>query len=520
VERTEDTNEVELARLLDRSADARVGVFDRNAARLDTPPWLDLHGQGELPSGPLLELIVAADRPAVVAAWEHVRTTGSAQSSLRLVDGRVCHGHLYDLAPAHDVIVLAIVMDSADAGPSVLDDLAPAPAPRLSRMRKDELSVILEADPAAQMTFGWPAEALVGRRTLELIHPEDHQRGIRSWLEMLGAPGLTHRWKGRHLCADGSYRWMEFVNTNQLAEAEGSVLCEMIDISEEMAAREALVASEQLLKGLAEALPLGVAQLDPAGDVVFANLRVATTLGIASPRSLADVCQHVAAWDRDRLELLWRDLLEHAIPCEAEFELRDGRSVELVLRPLLAGDDGGLTGAVLCVSDVSQRVRARRDLERRARIDPLTQVLNRHAIEGELTVALAERTSGVAVVFIDVNAFKSVNDELGHSAGDAALTEVGSRLRSVVRVRGDQVGRVGGDEFMVVCAGVNSMVQAQELRARVDDRLHTPPPMVGDRFLSASVGVAWSGDPEIPAAELVRRADEDMYRVKRSRALV
>ena len=114
-----------------------------------------------------------------------------------------------------------------------------------------------------------------------------------------------------------------------------------------------------------------------------------------------------------------------------------------------------VTGAVVCLSDVSDRVRSRRDLEQRARVDPLTGALNRDAIEAHLRAAIDDdRSAGVAVVFIDIDidAFERINDDLGHVVGDEVLIEFGSRLRSVVRNSNDQVGRLGGDEFIVVCS--------------------------------------------------------------------
>jgi len=118
-----------------------------------------------------------------------------------------------------------------------------------------------------------------------------------------------------------------------------------------------------------------------------------------------------------------------------------------------------VTGAVVCLSDVSDRVRSRRDLEQRARVDPLTGAPNRDAIEAHLRAAIDDdRSAGVAVVFIDIDidididAFERINDDLGHVVGDEVLIEFGSRLRSVVCNSNDQVGRLGGDEFIVVCS--------------------------------------------------------------------
>lgn len=540
VENTAEMIQEALDGVLARRPDGRVAAFDANAVRVALPSSLGLQGRPELPYRALVELI-PNERAMIVAMWERARSTGSSVGSGRLVDGSLCQGYLFDVRDRHGVLVLVLDVLAGDldgSAPGSLPPASPAAPPRLSRVRKNELSVILSVDEATVVGFGWAEEELVGRRTLELIHAEDQDRGITNWLEMLAAPGLTHRWKGRHLCRDGSHRWMEFVNTN-LLETEGYVLTEMVDISDEMAAREALVASERLFKGLAEALPIGVAQVEPSGRLVFSNEQLARTLGTAAPTTITELGDVLVELDRGRFEDRWASLVTRGVGSVDEYELGDGRSVEIVARPLDAEDEDPsegappgidrascVQGAVLCVSDISERVESRQDLERRARIDPLTQVLNRSAIEAHLAEVMAydgagsATHDGVAVVFIDIDGFKSVNDELGHSAGDQMLSEVGQRLRAAVRARGDQVGRMGGDEFLVVCGEVPDLHHARALRDRIDRGLHQSPALAGERPLRASLGVAWSDDPAVGPTELVRDADQDMYRVKRARVTV
>lgn len=534
VENTDEMLQEALYGLLERRPLAQIAAFDPHAVRVPVPESLGLAGHPELPFRALVDL-VPRDRATVIAIWERARATGSAVGTARLFDGTFGQGYLVDLCRSHGVLVLALDVITSEVGEDggkqhSLEVPLPSRPPRLSRVRKNELSVILEVDEATVVGFGWSEEELVGRRTLELIHPDDQDRGITNWLEMLAAPGLTHRWKGRHLCKDGSYRWMEFVNTNRLDTDEGIVLTEMVDISDEMEAREALEASERLFKGLAEALPIGVAQVTPEGAVVFSNEQLARTLRSSAPTTVDQLRDDLVEADRVRFDRHWRTLVADGLGGVGEYELSDGRAVEIVARPLTAGDgDDGLgatpprsaVGAVICVSDISERVHARRDLERRARIDPLTQVLNRNAIEEHLSGLMSgSATSGVAVVFIDIDGFKRVNDDLGHAVGDVTLSEIGDRLRAAVRARGDQVGRIGGDEFVVVCAEVTDVAQATLLRERIDQRLNDAPTLAGDRAVRASVGVAWTEDSGIGPLELMRMADQDMYRVKRARISV
>ena len=121
---------------------------------------------------------------------------------------------------------------------------------------------------------------------------------------------------------------------------------------------------------------------------------------------------------------------------------------------------------------------------------------------------------GNAVVFIDLDRFKAVNDDLGHAAGDRLLVEVADRLRSTLR-DGDRVGRFGGDEFLVICPGVDSADQAREIAERIATVL-TSTVDIGSRSvtLRASVGVAWTTE-HLEADTLIAWADSAMYESKR-----
>ena len=123
--------------------------------------------------------------------------------------------------------------------------------------------------------------------------------------------------------------------------------------------------------------------------------------------------------------------------------------------------------------------------------------------------------SDVAVVYVDVDDFKGVNDGHGHAAGDEVLQAVGARLRAAVRAH-DAVGRMGGDEFLAVCAGLGSGDGAAELAERIASTLGDPVGFRRQRLeVSASVGVAWVPAGEhVDADALVARADGAMYVAK------
>jgi len=152
--------------------------------------------------------------------------------------------------------------------------------------------------------------------------------------------------------------------------------------------------------------------------------------------------------------------------------------------------------------------------------DPLTGLANRTLLLDRirLELARAERLgSGVALFYLDVDDFKAINDRLGHDAGDEVLVRVARRLVTAVRP-GDTVGRIGGDEFVVACGGLDTDDATADMQTRIEEAVARPLVLgVGTELVTASVGVAIGRGADEPEA-LLRRADEAMYEVKRSRA--
>lgn len=149
--------------------------------------------------------------------------------------------------------------------------------------------------------------------------------------------------------------------------------------------------------------------------------------------------------------------------------------------------------------------------------DPLTGTGSRMRIEDALAAATSETTAGalhsVAVLYVDLDAFKPVNDRYGHHAGDTVLRTIAVRLEEAVR-DSDTVGRIGGDEFAIVCQDITP-VELDQLAARLRERVASPIRVNSDDVcVAASVGTSWSMDPRVSPAELLRRADVDMYRRK------
>jgi diguanylate cyclase (GGDEF)-like protein/PAS domain S-box-containing protein len=284
-----------------------------------------------------------------------------------------------------------------------------------------------------------------------------------------------------------------------------------------MAHIEALRDREQHLARLAEALPIGVCHLRAEGEVAYSNEPFGALLGAVDSREA--LVRRVVAADRAQVQAALA-LALRGRPSDLEVGVvqdAEWRCCELTFRPL-TGDDGSVDGVIVCAADITDRSRLRRELEHRADHDDLSGCLNRAASVEALDRAL--KTSGrVAVAYIDLDNFKRVNDDLGHAAGDELLRVAASLLRGATRSH-DHLGRMGGDEFIVICTNVGGPLEANELVTRLSMVLNVDVTFAGQRIpLRASVGVAVSEPGELDAEALLVKADSAMYEQKRSARL-
>lgn len=520
--------ETVLHSLLSRYPDAPVVALKADGVSIGVPESISLLRNPVLEARTGLDLVVHEDRVKLLASWDQVLAKGSGRCLVHLVDHPEVTVALYglDLREAHGVVLaLFAPADAAAGGAAVEVRRMPKPPPRFATMVKDERSFVVKIDAALTEILGWSAEEMEGHRSIEFIHPDDHALAIDNWMDMLASPGPGRRVRLRHRRRDGSWVWFEVTNHNLLDDPERvCVVAEIVDISEEMAAQEELRAREQLLDRLAEAIPLGLFQVDAAGSVVYTNDRLHQIVGVPRVASAEEQLGTVVEADRPALKSALDGVLRDGRHTDVEVELRLPSTQELrfcsISLRALTHEDGAISGAIACVADVTDSSRMRDELKRRATFDELTGCHNRPSFMRALEANIAEAQPDAerAVMFVDLDRFKELNDRYGHAAGDELLRILGGRLRDTVRGH-DLVGRIGGDEFVVMCPDVGGPDGAMRLAERLARKLHECVRLTaGSVSIQVSIGVAWSGCDGVDADALVALADAAMYQSKRQRA--
>ena len=200
---------------------------------------------------------------------------------------------------------------------------------------------------------------------------------------------------------------------------------------------------------------------------------------------------------------------------EYRFLAADGRWVSVVDRGFVVAGVDGPTRMVGAMMDISERKQYEDDLAHRALHDPLTGLPNRALLVDTIRATITEGRAGeVALLFLDLDHFKRINDTFGHAVGDDVIIEIGHRLVGAVRDE-DLVARFGGDEFVILCTGVSDDDAAREVVERVLDALATPVQLRGRRLhISASVGVALGRDVDLGSDAFLQSADTALYEAK------
>lgn len=374
----------------------------------------------------------------------------------------------------------------------------------------DEVYRIFEIDPAE---FGATYEAF-----LATVHPDDRERVDRTHAESK-ANHTPYEVKHRLLFPDGRVKYVEELAEAEFAEDGTPLLYRgtVQDITVETLAEESLYLFANAFQYSGEAMLIS----DRENRIVAVNPAFTRETGFAiqdlygkNPSVLAS-----GHTPRDTYQAMWAMLQETGY---WQGELWDRRSSGEIYPKwtrisVIRNEQGDITHYIANFTDLSERKAAEERIHRLAHHDPLTNLFNRFSLESQLEQALRtarRERQQLAVMFIDMDRFKDINDTLGHPVGDALLVKVSARLMEVVR-ESDIVARLGGDEFVVVLTGMDAAMAVTTIAGKIIHALEQPYHAVGHTLnSSASIGISlFPGDGD-NVETLMKNADTALYHAK------
>lgn len=376
--------------------------------------------------------------------------------------------------------------------------------------------------PASTRILGYDPDEWIGRNAFELLHPDDHGIAAESLVTSTAAgSGLREPLELRVRHASGEWRHVEIVANNLLDDPHvAGLVINLRDLSERRRAEATARRDQKRFEQFFGRAPIGLAIVQADGNYLRVNEafcrmlgRPMTEVSSSSARALIQA-DDVVGWEA-AIAALFGDS-EDTAELELRFRRPDGTDVWTRATVSVVRDEDGSQYAIAQIEDVSERRHLVEELRRAATHDRLTGLANRALLESHLQVVRARqaRTGAIAaVLFIDLDHFKEVNDTFGHAGGDDLLVQVADRLRAAVRAT-DLPARLGGDEFVVLSGDLASVDEAEYLAQRLQSALVRVYRLgQGTARVGASVGVTIVR-ADAPLEELLAEADAATYRAK------
>ncbi|MEO9612501.1 MAG: sensor domain-containing diguanylate cyclase [Nitratireductor sp.] len=378
------------------------------------------------------------------------------------------------------------------------------------------------ANKAAGQFLRGPAAELVGSRAVDLYENPGEAAAL---LDAIAREGVVHDFPARIHAADGGLRSVlvsaKVVDKNA---ADIQIVSSIFDISERLLQEEKLSKAEAEYRALFENAVVGVYRTTPDGKMLRANPALVRLNGYSREEELVASVNDIASeW-----------YVEPGRRAEwARLMCRTGRVVDFVSEVYrhktreriwisengwtVFDEDGQPAYFEGTLIDITERMRSEKQNAYYASHDPLTDLPNRRCFMeclGGMLAGRARKGGWLAVMYLDLDRFKPVNDTFGHAAGDLLLTDVARRLRSVCRAE-DVVARIGGDEFAVLTAGPGEPDGSLLLADRILAAFAEPFSLDGPRALvGVSIGIAFAPHDGDTADDLLRKADQALYAAK------
>ncbi|MDP2140466.1 MAG: CHASE domain-containing protein [Gammaproteobacteria bacterium] len=360
-----------------------------------------------------------------------------------------------------------------------------------------------------------------------LLHPEDHLRVMRAIQDCLDGTtdSLSHEIRLRD--ASGQWRWILTRGAVVSRDENGKALRTIgthTDISAQKAVELALLESDRRFRGAFETAAIGMALVSLEGRWLQVNRALVQMLGYSEDELLQSNFQDITHpddlnLDLEQLQKLNANSIDH-YHMEKRYRRKDGEIIYVLLSVSLVRDlNGEPVHYVSQIENITERRELQQLVEHQATHDELTGLPNRRLLHDRLVQAMAQCRRyhrHMAVMFVDIDHFKSINDNYGHDVGDEVLCEVVARLRRCIRLS-DTFARQGGDEFVVLLTEIQSAMDIERVADVMISTLHAP--LLLRRVevqVTLSIGVAvFDPDSADSDESLLRKADEALYAVKR-----
>lgn len=403
---------------------------------------------------------------------------------------------------------------AVNGDPSAFDD---APVPLFVA---DEMGFVTKVNRRTAALVGLDHDEIIGEHVGRFIHPEDYDSQANLWVRMHVDPTFDSVSSEIRVVTATGMRWQRVALRAERNSDGGlvAITVHMADLEDKYDGGAEAERGQRRFGDLLDRLPDPIVRVNLNFDIEFANPAAQALrqhgAGIDWP--------HLSASERVLLRDSIAQVLESGEPTVLEHgSVTEGvRSwTETTIVPEFAGDRR-VTSVLMIARDLTDQRRHEGELAHQANHDPLTGLPNRgrftellhQATLRQRTKQTDEACSRIAVLFLDLDGFKVVNDSLGHPAGDQLLVQVAQRLGAELRP-GDVLGRLGGDEFTVLAERIGHD-DAVALAERLRERMRQPFLVEGRELLmGVSIGVVSTDVPEDPA-DLMRWADSAMYRAK------
>ncbi len=380
------------------------------------------------------------------------------------------------------------------------------------------LGRILYVNPSAARIFGASsAQELMDHQTTTLVHPDYRTQQTARMNELIESGTSKPIAESCFLRLDGTAFDVEVQSTVIVFEGQQAIHVVLRDITERKRAKERLQLAASVFSHARE----GILIADADGRVVDVNQAFTSITGYAHDEVLGTPARIFRPGSHDYLEALWLGLREQGHWSGEIWNLRKNgeRYAELVTISAVADALGAVRNYVLLFMDITPMKTYQKQLEDMAHFDALTRLPNRLLLADRLHQAMSQcqrRKLQLAVVFLDLDGFKTVNDQYGHGVGDELLIALSQRMKGALR-DGDTLARIGGDEFVAVLVDLQQCDDAQPVLERLLQAAADPVTVGEARIqVSASMGIAVYPRDGTHTDLLLRRADQSMYQAKQA----